>query len=215
MTARFALPAAVLAAATLAPAAAQAPGMKFPTGRISYKLTNSLMNGTSTFAWVESGKKFRQDMKAKMTNQGKTMDVSTWVIYDGKNIYTHNPMMGQTVQRMKVTPEMAKSMANGGIPMASAPKSLGKVLGKGTVAGKPCNVHALGDKGAGKIWVWENVPLKMEVTLGQAGAMKMEATKVETGVSLPATYFKVPKGMNVTDFQRPAPMPRGTPPAKK
>jgi len=200
---------ALIACAALAPAVAAPPTkMKFPTGRISYKLTSGMMNGTSSFAWIESGKKFRQDMKAKMTAQGKPMDITTWVIYDGQNVYSHNPMMGKVVQRMKVTPEMAKSMANGGLPMA-APSNLGKAVGKGNVAGKACNIHNLGDKGAGKIWVWENLPLKMEVSLGQAGQMKMEATKVETSIPVKPADFKVPAGLTVQDFQPPAGMPRG------
>src|SRR5687768_13505451 len=32
-----------------------------PTGRVTYKLTSSMMSGTMTLAWSDNGKKFRQD----------------------------------------------------------------------------------------------------------------------------------------------------------
>lgn len=188
-----------------------APAGRFPhaTGRIVYKLSNKMMNGTSTLTWADHGKKIRQEMKAKANANGRPMDLNNWVISDGKNMYMHNPFLGQKVNRMKLTPEMLNSQG-AGMPMMAAPKGLGKPVGKATVAGKPCTIHTMPQAGNAKIWVWQNLPLKMEATNPQAGGMSMVATKVETGIPVPPRTFQVPAGMQVQDFQMPKapPAPR-------
>lgn len=195
------------------PGEAAPAAKKFPhaTGRIVYKLSNQMMNGTSTLTWSNFGGKVRQDLAAKVNAQGRSMDLKTWVISDGKTVYTHNPMMGNVVNRMKLSPEQLAKQGNPGMPMMAAPKGLGKSLGKATIAGKPCTIHQVPQANNAKMWVWQNLPLKMEMALGQAGGMKMEATKVETGIPLSPALFGVPKGMQVKDFQ----IPKGAPAAGK
>lgn len=202
--------AAVVLLASSLPGRAAAQKFQFPTGRITYKLTSSMMNGTTTLHWSDFGKKFRQEMSAKMNAQGRTMDLSNWVIYDGAHIYMHNPMMGKQVVRMKVTPDMNK-VSGPNMPMLAAPKNLGKAVGKATIAGKPCAVHQLPAPAKGKIFVWRNLPLKMQLTGGQM-SMTMEATKVETGVPVPARLFRIPGGMQIKDFQPPKGAPAGRKP---
>ena len=193
--------------------AAPAPAKKFPhaTGRVVYKLSNQMMNGTSTLTWSNYGGKVRQDLAAKMNAQGRSMDLKTWVISDGKVFYSHNPIMGNVVSRMKLSPEQLAKQANAGMPMMAAPKGLGKPIGKATVAGKPCTIHTVPQAKGARMWVWQNMPLKMEMALGQAGSMKMEATRVETGIPLSPAIFEVPKGMQVRDVE----MPKGPAPAAK
>lgn len=192
------------AVTTTATAVRAADPQKFQSasGRVTYKLTSTVMNGTNTMMWTDFGKRFRQDTSAKVTAQGKTMDMTSWVISDGKNVYMHGPMQGQTVMKMKVDPK--EIAARGGLNMMSAPKNLGKSLGKATIAGKECEIREMPKGATGKIWIWQNMPLKMELSGANGVGMTMEATKVETPVNLPASLFQVPAGMKVQDFQTPA-----------
>ena len=202
-------------AAASIPGQAAPPKGGFPhaTGRIAYKLSNKMMSGTSTLTWVDHGKKLRQEMTAKANANGKTINLNNWVISDGKNLYMYNPMLGKKVNRIKMTPEMQKG-AGPGMPMIAAPKNLGKALGKATVAGKPCNIHAMPQMPNAKIYVWQNLPLKMEFS-GAQGGMNMEATKVETGIKPAATLFKVPAGYTVEDFKLPGAIRPAARPAPK
>lgn len=194
----------VIAAAASTPAGRAEDTQKFQSasGRVTYKLTSAVMNGTNTMMWSDFGKRFRQNTAAKVTAQGKTMDMNSWVISDGKNVYMHGPMQGQTVMKMKVDPKQIA--ARGGLNMMSAPKNLGKSLGKATIAGKECEIREMPKGATGKIWIWQNLPLKMELTSANGVSMTMEATKVESPVTLPASIFQVPAGMKVQDFQMPA-----------
>lgn len=181
-----------------------APAGRFPhaSGRIVYKLSNKMMNGTSTLTWADHGKKIRQELSAKASANGRTMDLSNWIITDGKHMYVHHPFLGQKVNRSKLSPQMLNSQG-AGMPMMAAPKGLGKAVGKGNVAGKPCAIYNLPQGASGKIWVWQNLPLKMEMNAPQAGGMSMEATKVETGIAVSPKTFQVPAGMQVQDVQMP------------
>lgn len=194
----------VIGTAVSATAVRAADPQKFQSasGRVTYKLSSRVMNGTNTMMWTDFGKRFRQDTSAKVTAQGRTMDMTSWVISDGKNVYMHGPMQGQTVMKMKVDPKQIA--ARGGLNMMSAPKNLGKALGKATIAGKQCEIREMPKGANGKIWIWQNLPLKMELTDASGVGMTMEATKVETPVNLPANLFQVPAGMKVQDFQMPA-----------
>jgi hypothetical protein len=192
-------------------AAAAPPAFKFPTGRINYNMDGKGTKGTVLLAWADGGKTFRQDMSMVSSMSGKTTMVNMWVICDGKYMYMHNPQMGKTVNRMKLTPEMLKN-ANGGLGMIAAPASKGKLLGKGTVAGKPCRIHELPQGQGAKMWVWEGIPLKMETGPKSPVATTMAATKVETGITHKPNTFKVPAGLAVKDLNIPrpgAPAPTG------
>ena len=71
--------------------------------------------------------------------------------------------------------------------------------GKGTVLGKECKIIEMESDGAkNRLWVWNNIPLKMVVEKGGM-QMTMEATKVETNPSFPAGIFEVPADFTITD----------------
>jgi hypothetical protein len=181
-----------------------------PSGRITYKLTSPMMNGTNTLMWSNFGKSFRQYTVAKVNAQGKSMDITSWVISDGESIYMHTPMQGQSATRMKLTQDILKKM-DSNMSMMQAPKNLGKVLGKANIAGKDCEIREMPQGVTGKMWVWQNLPLKMEITGKNGVGMTMEATKVETPVTLAPTIFKVPAGMKIQE----APLPNMKPGAMK
>lgn len=200
---------AVLLAAVLP---AMAADSKFPhaTGRVTYKITSQVLNGTNTLSWIDHGKKIRQETKGTATGGAKGgMALDTWAISDGTHIYAYQPMMSagaKQVMKMKIPP------GQGGLgaasPLMAAAGEKGKVVGKGTIAGKPCEIR---DIKGNKLWVWQGLPLKMEVAGGQGPRLTMEATRVETPVKLSANLFKVPAGYTIKEFDPHSIQPRGAP----
>lgn len=212
-----------LAALPAGPTAAQEDKVPSPTGRIVYRVSSAMMNGTQTLAWADNGKKVRQDTDSQV-NPGLTpgapaapggarpqgMAFKSWVIVDGGFAYISNPMMGPAVRRMDLKKVPGQRTGPGGVPNITVGKDLGKLIGKATIAGKPCNIHELKNregKVAGKVWVWKNLPMKLEVQSGQ-GAIMLEATQVEVPAKVDAAIFKLPKGVQVQDFD-PTKMPAG------
>jgi hypothetical protein len=51
-----------------------------------------------------------------------------------------------------------------------------------------------------KVWTWNNVPLYLEMSTGQGKPIIMEATSIQTDVTIPADKFKVPKGVVLEDI---------------
>lgn len=198
----------LLAGAILAPQSAEtaAPApFSHASGKITYKITGAL-NGSMTMSWMNNGRKLRQDISGTMkmaASQGgtKPMPLKTWVIYDGKDLYTANPMVANTALKM--------SASSGGAMMAGGPGALGqpikgKLVGKGTVAGKPCQIR---QQPQGKVWVWSSLPLKFEAT--QEPKSTMVATSISTTHKPPASKFAVPKGFTIQEFNMPQAGPAG------
>jgi len=182
------------------------------TGRVHYTMTSPMMSGTMTMAWIDHGKKFRQDTKMSAGGPSGQKAMDTWTVGDGTYVYTHRSMMGNQVMRMRVP----KSLGANPLGPAMTPGSgkSGKVVGKGTILGHPCEIRVLGPGGKGgqaKIWTWKGMALRMETTGQQGSGLTMAATRVETAPSLSPDLFKVPAGYQVRDIQLPAGGPGGSP----
>jgi hypothetical protein len=203
-----------LVAALASPGYTASAADKTPaTGRVHYRMTNSMMNGTMTMAWANHGKKFRQDMKVSVNRGGQQVPMNTWAVADGSYIYMHQAAMGQQVMRMRVPKEGGTAFSLPGIPNPNA-KGAGKVVGKGTILGRSCEIRSFGVGGQqakSRVWLWNGMPLKVEAS-GPQGGMTMVATKVETTPKLAPALFKVPSGYQVRDMQLPKGAP-GAPPA--
>ncbi len=75
-------------------------------------------------------------------------------------------------------------------------KDGGKIVGNETFLGKKCIVVELSQEGQTmKMWYYKGIPLKMENQL-----YKMEATKFEENVSIPASKFVVPDGIKLSEM---------------
>src|SRR5262249_31592965 len=119
---------------------------------------------------------------------------------------------GKQVLHIKMTKGASAGGPMGGSPFVGG--SAGKLVGKGTVLGRPCEIRMMGTKNPGhevKVWVWNGLPLRSEIPLPQGGKMTTEATQVETAPKLSAALFKLPAGYTVKEFQMPAGAP-GAPP---
>lgn len=193
--------AAVSAPAAAAKASANVIDAPSPTGRITYDFKVAALGGTSLLTWAEGGKKFRQDITMSGTPPNAPagtppMTIQMWAFGDGTHVYSYQPLMGKQVFRMKM-PKGGAATAPGspGAPPIGNLKN-GKVIGKGTVLGKPCEIRQVGTS---KIWMWKGLALKMENAGGQGPQMSMVATKLEMPFKAPASKFKVPAGYTVTD----------------
>lgn len=183
-----------------------------PTGKITYTLTTPFGTGKQTLTWADGGKRMRQDSSMAAGKQ----PVTSWVITDGSYVYSFTSFGPKQVSRMKLPPNVAGS-GNAGLTMIGSASNMGKVVGKGTVAGKPCEIREVdspvgGMKGM-KVWMWQNLPLKMEMPSQQGVGISMVATKVEANAKVAASTFKLPAGLPVKDVQTPKPGSR--PPVKK
>jgi hypothetical protein len=191
------------------PVRAADPAFKYPSGRVHYKLTGPMMNGTTILTWTDRGKKFRQDMSG-VAAQGPQAGTQfqTWSISDGKFVYTQRPGT-PTVLRMKL-PKEGQAMLASATPFAPGGKDKGKLIGKARILGKQCEIRQL-DRGA-KLWVWDGLPLRMEMTGG--ANMTMAATKIEVPARVDPGKFKVPSGYKIEDFKFPAGAPGRRPAGK-
>jgi len=157
-----------------------------------------MMSGTMVTAWVDHGKKSRQDMKLSVNAGGRQASIDTWSLQDGTYVYTHQPGLGNQVMRMRLSKAAQAGASMGGVPGLGASGS-GKVVGKGTILGHACEIRSLGvgqGPGHGKVWLWNGMPLRVE-TDGSGGGMTMLATKVETAPHLSPASFKLPAGYQV------------------
>jgi hypothetical protein len=196
---------ALSAATSLAAAGAPAPAPKFgsPTGRVVYKVSGPMMNGTSTLTWADSGARFRSDTSGTISMGQQPMQMNTWTINDGKNLYVFQPMMGKQVMRMKMTKAQIQRLTGSTLGLGAA--KAGKKIGKETVLGKSCDVY---DLKQAKVWMYNGLPLRSETMAGPAAGTKSIATKLELGARVAPTAFKIPAGYTVKDFD-PSAMRRG------
>jgi hypothetical protein len=179
----------------------QTPRTPHATGRLTYRVSGGAISAEQVLAWTENGKKIRQETRpnlpagaAKSGGKAAGLPLTSWMIVDGDTMYMSNPMLGPEVKRMKVP----KDGPGAGGPQISVAKNWGKVTGKGKIAGKDCEIR---EKDGNRFWVWQSLPLKMEMNNVQAGMnLVLEATKVELDVKVDPARFKVPAGVKVTDF---------------
>jgi hypothetical protein len=117
-------------------------------------------------------------------------------------------MMGKQVLRMKM-PKDGGGAGPTGVPIGGT--KAGKVIGKATILGKPCEIRQID---TAKVWMWKGLALKMENQGGQGMPMSMTATKLEMPFKASPALFKVPAGYTVTD-KMPAMGGGGAPPVRK
>lgn len=186
-----------------------AAAFPFAAGRVTYEMKIAAMRGINTLSWIDRGRKVRQDCQVTHGRQGQAMNMRMWSFTDGKSLYTHNPAIGPAVLRMKL-PKEALAASPSGLLFLTPGQKAGKVVGQGTVLGKPCEIREM--QGL-RMWLWKGVPLKMEA-IGPSGPTSIIATKLEVPVHVAGTQFKVPSGYQVRDFSLANPAPSSSSLAK-
>jgi hypothetical protein len=186
----------------------------FPSGKVTYKLSSLGGAGTGALSWMESGHKFRQDTRMVLKQGDRTIPVDGWMMYDGTYLYTHQAMMGKNVYRSK--PGKPGTSLGMGLPMVSG-NNMGKVVGKDTVLGKPCEVRQSDIRiGKLKIWTWKNLPLKMHIDPARESAPPVDAVATAlTPAKVAASQFKLPAGYTVVGPGTPGAARMGARPGKR
>ena len=227
------LVAAFCALSSLGRQAIAAPLSLFPTanGVIKYRMTMNAMPGNAfnrsdiTMTWIKNGARFRQDMTMDMTVGARKMTMKSWSLFDGKSFYSAMPggMPGQSAGRkvaMKMTlpPDYIKRMASGNNNLMAGMKGVtSRVVGRGLVLGKMCEVRAMNIKNAQmngqvKMWMWQKLPLRTDTTMTysmrdskgktqpQKMTMSMIATQLNTNVNPSPSLFRLPAGYKIQDM---------------
>ena len=189
-------------------AGAGSASMPGPTGKVIYRYTCGPMSGTSSLTWENNGKHFRQDVNLMgSVTPGSQSSIQTWILGDGKNTYTWLPFYPKKVYRSPL-PKPGKNGSSasaqngpGGLPGFGV-SGTGKLLGKATILGKPCEVRKLGQA---TFWNWKGLSLKMVVNIASGPQMTVSATEIETPFQAPPGTFRIPHGYQVIDGRPPMP----------
>lgn len=75
----------------------------------------------------------------------------------------------------------------------------GEIIGTDTILGKKCNVWEM-KKYQGKIWIWENIPLKNEYGMAE-GSVSTVATKIEVNIDIPDKVFDIPENISIYEIK--------------
>ncbi len=166
----------------------------FESGIIEFKSEMMGMNFIMTLYIKDYGK--QQCIASETEMMGKKINTRAFE----KDGYLYTLLMEQkTGGKMKITDEDGFGKKN---PFAFKEEFLEEVNGKkdGTeeVLGKKCQIYSFIEDGAtNKIWVWDNLIIKLEA---EQGGMKMltEVTKIEETNNLPDGIFEVPADFKIT-----------------
>lgn len=209
-------------------AAPKATPARFPTanGTIKYRMTmggKMPMNSNISMTWTNYGARFRQDSQIRMNAGGKQTTMNSWSFYDGKALYSLFPRVpgapggavgNKTVMRMKMPENYLSQMLMGNAQVVAG---RGRLAGRGTILGKPCEIRVTSFnyptyKGQAKIWTWQKLPLRSEISMNikmgggmQNMKMSMVATQLNTAVKPSPSLFRLPAGYKVQemgDFQK-------------
>lgn len=167
------------------------------------------MNGTSTLSWIEDGRRFRQDLDAAVGGPERNMRIQSWAISDGKHLYMSQPGgQSKVLNRMKLPKDATSVGSPGGMPMIASGAKQGKLVGKSTVLGRPCEIRQIGQM---KLHTWKGLALKMQAGPAQGPGMSMEATRLQAPAYLAQSLFKIPTGYTIQDFDPSAARMSGPP----
>ncbi len=200
-----------------------APATRFPTnsGMVKYHMTmggQMAISNDITMTWASGGARFRQDSLMHMNARGRAINIQSWTIFDGQALYMAMPngMPGQ-VQNRKVAMRMTmpvnylERMATGRVPGIEN-AGAGRIVGRGTVLGKPCTIRVLPIRypqmhGQVKMWMWQNLPLRTETSMmmtlrgkPQNVTMTMAATQLNTNIQPSPSLFRLPAGYQVQNM---------------
>ncbi len=172
----------------------------------------STLEGHSKVIFKSYGNEELHDETTTTTTMGRTTKSRNLTKFVGGTIYTVD---FDDKRIIKMTPEYLKGkkdLQQFGKEMMQ--KMGGKVVGKGSVLGYPCEIW---ESKAGKVWLYKGVPLKIETTMMGFKHTQI-ATKAKFNVSIPESAFKLPDypirtmDQMIREEMRESGMPEDTPP---
>jgi hypothetical protein len=179
------------------------PGSKFGVKAGMSEMTMEMMGMKTTVInfWDDFGAKSLTEVKGEM--MGAKMNETT-IEKDGYSIkYDGEKKTGTKVKKDTAIPDISFHNMT---PAQLKERGMTEA-GTETILGKECTVYDVdmdrmsgGDSTAqpmkvkGKVWVWNGIPMKMEM----GDLMKMETTKLEVMETVPAAKFEVPADITIS-----------------
>lgn len=165
---------------------------KFESGFIEYKHSGSI-EGTTKLYWDDFGAKEFSVTDTEIKMLGMTTKKVENKLLLGDYIYTWEKN-AKTGIKMK-NPSLEQMKDNPNIDMEEFQTELLKSMGyqkKGTetIFGKTCEIW----QGIGKMWVWNSLPLKVDVSTMGIKSVQM-VTKLSPNSSVSSKIFNIPSGV--------------------
>ncbi len=222
--ASFAVKPSPVAATPVAAVPGSIMRLPFPSARIKYHMTSSGMGSMSsnmTWTWANGGELFRQDLQGHLSGglSGQDVNTNSWTFTDGKALYTamtgemlSQPAGRKVVLRTMLPRDYFKRLMEMGTRLT--PSNQSRVIGHSTILGKPCEIRAVDSNSRAsithnKVWVWKNLPLRMESTTTMKAGGKSYiskttsiATQLDTNFKPSPSLFRVPAGYKVETMQQ-------------
>ncbi len=171
------------------------------SGIIEYKMTG-LQEGKEILYFDKWGMREAKYTQTTLKIAGVNQKTDKMEIIDGEFIYIvdrinntgtkgKNPVYEQII-------ENANSKDLGKLGMKILEDMGGERIGEGEIAGKTCDIWEL-KSAQTKMWVWKNIPLKIEVDLPGMN-YSSEAISLQADVSVPEDKFEIPADIEYQDL---------------
>jgi hypothetical protein len=172
------------------------------SGMIEMKM--SMLDAMLTVYWDDYGQRQAQYVSVEIMGM-KSEQVD---IYEDGYTTSYN-LMDSTGQRRKSPPPSFGPSGSGDMPDFSKVTPEMKEMygleeiGTRDILGKTATGYKVGKaaaQGELQVWVWEGVPLYMEMGMGPDQVMTLEATNIETDIDVPEDKFQVPDFVKIEEM---------------
>lgn len=180
---------------------AQKPFKKYPfkTGVVEYKMEGSA-KGTQVITWDDYGYKELTVEKSEMKVFGQVSKTNKSTLALGTKLYEWSDTDNKVYQTSN---PIAESWDDEGLDAGEVEDYSIRMIeamgyeknGTETMLGKKCDVY----KGMGKIWVWNGLSLKTEISMMGVKSV-ITATNVETNIDVPSVLFELPAGREISTY---------------
>ncbi|HAQ65342.1 MAG TPA: hypothetical protein DCR43_05765 [Bacteroidales bacterium] len=179
------------------------------SGKIVYKLEGTT-KGTRTLIWDDYGR-LQYDYKVTVTKiMGMSNSEENLSIRTKEWMYSID-LEAKTGSKMKVDDALAMTDAMTAGYSDEQLQQTGeeikkqfdaKDVGTGVVLGHTCNIMQI-EKLKSKVWTYKKITLKSEMAMGGLmGSSTEEATSMEENITVPASTFQVPAGIEIQDASK-------------
>jgi hypothetical protein len=177
------------------------------SGRIEYKIDGKT-KGTKTLWWDDFGRLQYEHTHTSTKLLGIATKEDKLVVRTTEWIYEIN-LLEKTGTKMKIEKIMEVPEAINASMSDQQLKQMGedimegidaKELSEETILGRSCQVMVVGKLNS-KHWSYKKIPLKMEINMGGfLGISLEEAIKFDENISIPASQFTIPDGIEIIEL---------------
>lgn len=164
--------------------------------------------GTSVMKLIfdDYGKKKKTEITTAMSFAGKGMNTVSSTLLLDNYIYAWSSEM-KTGTKMQYDPsavDLRKDMDFSKMTDELRQKYNYKEEGEETINGKSCKVYSYSvEEMSGKVWLWKQIPLKMEMEVGGQKILT-NFKSIQENVNIPAESFQIPSDIDFKEISLPA-----------